>query len=32
MIEGRPRAHALELFDANRDFFDAAVVGQMRDD
>src|SRR5215467_15786057 len=32
MIEGRPRAHALELLDADRDFFNAAVVGEMRDE
>src|SRR6516225_12373166 len=30
MIEGWPRTHALELLDADRDVFDARVVGEMR--
>jgi hypothetical protein len=32
VIEGRPSAHALELLDADCDFFDARVVGEMRDE
>ena len=32
MIVRRPRAHALELLDANCDFFHAWIVGEMRNE
>jgi hypothetical protein len=32
MIVRRPRAHALELLDANYDFFHAWIVGEMRNE